>query len=114
MDRYVTTGNPASTAVSRISAPAASTIKLSIPPITVVEHYYYFKLSAIADGGATEVSNNIKIRLVNCAYTVLSLPVPYSTPKNYFVLDVDVNTDLEYIFTQTTSDFALCRSITMK
>ena len=60
------------------------------------------------------VSDNIKIRLVNCAYTALSLPVAYPTPQNYFVLDVDVTTDLEYVFTQTTSDFIECRSITMK
>ena len=95
-DMYKTTGNIATTAVSLNSAPAASSISVTIPAIDTVEHYYYFRMFATVAGvaQATPYSDNILIRLVNCAYTVLSLPTPYYTPQAYLVLDVTDTTGL--------------------
>lgn len=111
MDQYATTGNALSSSVTMISVPAATQIQLSIPPITEVEHYYYFALRATANGGFTVDSDNIKIRLVNCAHTALSLPTPYTTPTSYFAQNVDSTLELSWIFTETTSDFIECRNI---
>ena len=80
----------------------------------MVEHYYYFRLHATANGGTNKYSDNIKIRLVNCKYTSLSLVEPYPTPVPYYALDVTSTSELTYIFKQTTSDFIECRDITMK
>ena len=111
MDKYETTGNTASPAATMISSAAATYIELQLPPISTVEHYYYFRLFATAHGGYTKYSDNIKIRFVNCAYTVLSAPTPYTTPVTYHVKDVDDTATISWSFTPTTSDFVECRDI---
>ena len=61
------------------STPANSNLELTIPEIQEVVRFFIFKVHAVADGTAYNTSPDIKIRLVNCFYTVLSLPL-YATP----------------------------------
>jgi len=58
-----------------------------VPVIFGIEYFYHFRVKATAEGGANGITANIYIRLVNCFYTVLTLPA-YATPQRFGVRDV--------------------------
>ena len=60
--------------VTTTSTPANANLEVTVPTIDEVVRFFEFRVHAVAAGGANDYTPNIKIRLVNCYYTILSLP----------------------------------------
>jgi hypothetical protein len=65
--------------VTTTSTPANANLEVTVPTIDEVVRFFKFMVHAVADGGANADTLPIKIRLVNCFYTILSLPT-YASP----------------------------------
>jgi hypothetical protein len=63
-------------------------LHIQMPSITVVEWFFEYRVHTTCLGTNNKYTANIKIRMVNCAYTALSLISPLATPFTYFVYDV--------------------------
>ena len=93
------------------STPAASSLSMLIPAIDEVVRFFQFRIHAVADGGATNFTPNIKIRMVNCFYTILSLPA-VATPQRFVARDVTDATPMYFLFAPVNSDHWECVTIT--
>jgi len=60
--------------VTTTSTPANANLEMTVPTIDEVERFFEFRVHAVADGGADNYTPTIKIRVINCFYTILSLP----------------------------------------
>lgn len=56
---------------STISSPS---LAVAVPTITVEKRFYIFRVKALASGGATVYTNDVKIKLTNCELNSLTPP----------------------------------------
>ena len=99
--------------VTTTSTPANVNLEVTVPEIQEVVRFFLFRVHAVADGGAENWTPDIKIRLVNCFYTILSLP-SISNPQVYGVKDVTDPTPIRFVFEHMASDHWECITITTK
>ena len=82
--------------VTMASSTTDTNLQVSIPSINTISHFYLFRVSALATGGATAFTADVKILMRDCSYNTISPPsiLPNTAGETFYKM---FTTSLNYV-----------------